>query len=186
MENYADEGCRRSVDAYPVLFRRSSPSLPLRFEACTGAESPQVRALQLGALSDATRVVTFDDRKATMPAIDGLRPALRATYDAIRARDARVFVLGYPRLFVPQLCTDAALTISTGEQRELNGLADVVRSEVEGRPNFAFIDPRDAFADHHICARESWIRGVSGDTQEGYHPNASGHAAYARLLDARC
>lgn len=147
--------CQRSSYAYPSLVARDR-DYALRFRACSGATIAHVRAVQLGALSGATRYVTLSvggndagfarvlTRCATPwwllacdPAVDRaqtfvrdtLPGRLRALYAQIRDRAPRatVVVVGYPRLFMGTDC-DLGTWFSPAEQRRLNQTADLLNA----------------------------------------------------------
>ncbi|WP_165823139.1 GDSL-type esterase/lipase family protein [Micromonospora globispora] len=102
---------------------------------------------------------------------------LDATYAAIRNRapNARLVVLGYPRLFETSYC--GLLAMSTYKRTILNEAADVLATVIAGRAAAAgatFADARPYFAGHGVCAADPWIRDVSG-VVEAYHPDADGY-----------
>jgi lysophospholipase L1-like esterase len=93
---------------------------------------------------------------------------------------AYVIVVGYPRLFGPQEC-NGAVRISTGEQKELNQTADLLRdvthymAAISGR-GFYFVDTIPAFKGHAICSgSKEWLNGLSDPVGESFHPNRNGH-----------
>ncbi len=47
---------------------------------------------------------------------------------------------------------------------------------------FAFVNPTSAFIGHAVCGSPEWINGLSNPVSESYHPNTSGQAAYANLV----
>jgi lysophospholipase L1-like esterase len=212
--SYYDDGsgCQRSPYAYPVL-DAGRLGASLTFAACSGAKVADVRADQLGGLRSTTRYVTLsvggnDAGFASVllqcaqpwpvtcwAAIDNANAFIRSTlpsrldglYTAIRqaAPNARVAVVGYPRLFNGEEC-NLASRISPGEQAELNATADLLAQTIRARAvarGFAFVDPRTAFASHSVCADVEWINGLSNPISESYHPNRSGQSGYASLVE---
>ncbi|MEQ4208030.1 SGNH/GDSL hydrolase family protein [Actinopolymorpha sp. B17G11] len=212
--SYYDDGttCKRSPYAYPVL-DAARLGAALTFAACSGAKVSDVRRNQLGSLNASTRYVTAsvggNDAgfapviiKCAQPwpttcwgAIDNSQAFIRNTlpglldglYSAIRnaAPNARVVVVGYPRLFNGEECNLAA-RISPGEQAELNATADLLATTIRARAashGFAFADARSAYTGHSVCDDVEWINGLSNPIGESYHPNRAGQQGYANLVE---
>ncbi len=199
--------CRRDSDAYPALYAARRPKVKLFFLACSGAKVDDVRAKQLGPLNATTQFVSMTiggndvgfsklakdcvvggcgtGIKAAELRIRKLGPKLDALYAEIkrRAPKARVVVLGYPQLFGPAGC-GGTRGIQVPEQRRLNGLVDLL-ANVTGaatiRAKVNAIDVRKEFQGHAVCEKE-WIRGLSRDVDETFHPKAAGHLAYYAKL----
>lgn len=209
---YSDSGsCYRSPKAYPVLVAQSI-SAPLTFAACSGARVPDVLN-QLGSLTASTALVTVSVggndagfanviTRCALPwpwtctaDIDNANTFIRNTlpglldnlYTRIRERapNARVVVVGYPRLFNGEEC-NALARISPGEQAALNRTADLLATTTAGRAaahGFGFVDVRSAFTGHAVCDDAEWINGLSDPVLESYHPKAVGHSSgYAPLV----
>ncbi|HEU4412396.1 MAG TPA: SGNH/GDSL hydrolase family protein [Polyangiaceae bacterium] len=211
---YFDEGCKKSVHAYPWQLA-AERGFDLKFMACGGARVPDVKNNQLSALSAATTLVTvsvggndagfsnvitecakpwpwtcwgkIDNAQAfiknTLPGL------LNGLYGDIRARapNAKVIVIGYPRIFNGETCNLLA-RISSGEQSELNETADLLATTtatIAAAHGFTFVDTRAPFGGHAICDDVEWINGLSDPVGESYHPNKSGHDAYTGLISAR-
>ncbi len=119
----------------------------------------------------------------TLPGVlDGVYNRIR-----LRAPNARVGVLGYPRLF-PADGDDcsAATFFSSGEIARLNQTADMLADTVRSRARahgFTFVDSRPAFLGHAWCENE-WINGLSNPTHKSYHPNAAGYQGFAGITRA--
>ncbi len=210
---YIDDGtsCQRSIYAYPELAAQRLGAA-LTFDACGGAKTADVLNNQLGHLSASTSLVTIsiggndagfssvieqcalpwpyncttDVNNAVSFIRNTLPGKLDSVYSAIRSRatNARVVVVGYPRLFNGQTC-NAGARISTTEEGQLNDAADVLAGVVSARASahgFSFVDPRSAFASHEICASTEWLNGLSNPIGESYHPNRNGHVGYANLV----
>lgn len=204
--------CKRSPVAYPELAAKQIGAT-LTFDACSGATTADVLSGQLGHLTADTAFVTISiggndagfmnviercalpypynctgDINNAVNFINNTLPGkLDQTYDAIRghAPHAKVVVVGYPRLFNGTAC-NALARISPTEQGQLNHAADVLAGVTAGRASahdFAFVDPRDAFTGHAICSNSEWLNGLSNPVTESYHPNVSGHAGYAGLVE---
>jgi hypothetical protein len=204
-------GCRRSPYAYPVL-DAARLGVTLSFKACGGAGVGSVLSSQLGGLDAATGYVTVtvggtdagfssvlnqcarpwpytctnNITAANSYIRDTLPGSLDTLYGRIRglAPNARVIVVGYPRLFNGEQC-NLLSRISPGEQAALNATADLLDSTIAGRASahgFGFVDARTGFAHHAICDDVEWINGLSDPTSESYHPNRAGQAGYATLV----
>ena len=210
---YYDDGtgCHRSPYAYPVL-EAARLGATLRFAACGGAGVGSVLGSQLGGLDAATGYVTvtvggndagFSSviNQCARPwpyrctnNIDAanryIRDILPGTLDTLYGRirglapNARVVVVGYPRLFNGEQC-NLLSRISPGEQAALNATADLLDGTIAGRAaahGFGFADPRSAYLQHAICDDAEWINGLSEPTAESYHPNRAGQAGYATVV----
>ena len=73
------------------------------------------------------------------------------------APNARGIVIGYPRLFNGEECNLGA-RISSGEQGDLNSVADVLATKISGvtaAHGFDFIDTREPFNPHRIATTSS-------------------------------
>jgi lysophospholipase L1-like esterase len=212
---YSDSGsCYRGPAAYPVLVAKSLGA-PLTFAACSGARVPDVLN-QLGSLNANTGYVTvsvggndagFADviTQCALPwpwtctaDIDNANAFIRNTLPGLldnlytqihnRAPNARVAVVGYPRLFNGEEC-NALARISPAEQSALNQTADLLATTIAGRAGahgFGFVDVRSAFTGHAVCDDAEWINGLSDPILESYHPKVAGHSSgYAPLVASR-
>jgi lysophospholipase L1-like esterase len=205
--SYVDGSCRRSKNAYPALHGTDFPTF--KFVACSGATTKSLKS-QLKALTPATSFVTITiggndlgfvdvmttctlngDKscekrvgKARAFTRDQLPARLDATYAAIKtaAPNAQLVVLGYPRLFTPN---DECRTLSKRKRQALNDASDEL-SDVIGaaaaRAGARYVDVREAFADHGVCADEPWINALISPVDDSYHPNKAGQAAYFEAL----
>ena len=103
---------------------------------------------------------------------------LDATYAAIRNRapNARLVVLGYPRLFQTNYCGWLAMSTLQADDRSTRPPTCSPRSPPAGRraAGATFVDTRPSFAGHGVCAADPWIHDVSG-VIEAYHPDADGY-----------
>ncbi|WBB75372.1 SGNH/GDSL hydrolase family protein [Micromonospora sp. WMMD1128] len=195
--------CLRSQKSYAPLWAAAHAVTSFRFPACGGAVTADVRNSQVGQLSYATTLVTitiggndagfadvmtscrFGSTSSCESAVNGAKAfatatlpgRLDATYAAIRERapNARLVVLGYPRLFETGSC--GLLAMSSYKRTILNQAADVLNGVTAGRAGAAgatFVDARSSFTGHGVCAADPWIRDVTG-VIEAYHPNANGY-----------
>jgi lysophospholipase L1-like esterase len=111
---------------------------------------------------------------------------LNTLYAAIRSRaaSARVVVVGYPRLFNGTDC-NAGTFFSPDEMTRLNATANLLNSKLSASASaagFRFVDPTSAFVGHSVCGSPEWINGLSNPVSESYHPNVTGQANYANLV----
>jgi lysophospholipase L1-like esterase len=203
---YADSGsCYRGAKAFPVQVA-ARLGAQLTFAACSGARVPDVLN-QLGSLSASTAYVTvsvggndagFADviTQCALPwpwtctgditnADNYIRSTLPGALDNLytristRAPNARVVVVGYPRLFNGEECNVGA-RISRAEQTSLNATADLLSTTIAGRAaahGFRFVDVRTPFTGHAVCDDVEWLNGLSSPVLESYHPNAAGHTS---------
>jgi lysophospholipase L1-like esterase len=211
--SYVDDGttCHRSPYAYPVL-DAARLGATLTFAACSGASVAGVLGSQLGGLDAATGyvTVTVGGNDAGFSGVLGqcarpwpynctnninaansyIRTTLPGTLDTLYGRiralapNARVSVVGYPRLFNGEQC-NVLSRISPGEQSALNATADLLDGAIADRAaahGFGFVDPRAAYLHHAICDDVEWLNGLSDPTSESYHPNRAGQSDYAALV----
>lgn len=211
---YSDSGsCYRSPYAYPAV-DAVRIGATLSFKACSGATTTSVLSGQLGTLSSSTNVVSItvggNDAGFTNVVIQCAQPwwssdcdgsvdkaqafirntlpgRLNTLYSSIRSKapNAKVVVVGYPRLFMGEDC-NAGTWFSPAEETRLNATADLMDSTIKGRATaygFSFADPRSPFTGHAICDDVEWVNGLSNPVMESYHPNRSGQTGYANLVD---
>lgn len=212
-EYYDSSSCQRSPRAYPVL-GAARLGATLTFAACASAKVPDVLNGQLGSLNANTRYVTVtaggndigwssiivqcakpwpftcwgDIDKAETYIRNTLPGQLDQLYTRIRtlAPNAKVVVVGYPRLFNGQECNLVA-RISPGEQVELNAAADLLATTTKARAaarGFTFVDARGPFTGHAVCDAVEWLNGTSSPLGESYHPNRAGHVGYTNIVEA--
>lgn len=204
--------CYRSPHAYAVQVSRRIGA-QLDFVACSGATTADVAADQLGALSAQTTDVTltvggndvgFADvmTDCALPSWAGdcaaavrvarqlvkqvLPGRLGSLYDAIAAAapNAKVVVVGYPRLFNGQDCSPLTW-FTPREMTKLNGAANLLDSTTKAQVrshHFTFVDPRADFTGHAICDADPWLNNLTYPVNESFHPNVSGQTAYADLV----
>ncbi|KRE54570.1 SGNH/GDSL hydrolase family protein [Phycicoccus sp. Soil748] len=205
--SYINDGtsCQRSVYAYPSLIA-ASKGLTLNFRACSGATVADVTSTQLSALSASTTKVSisvggndagFADvlTECAQPGwasdcngaiddaqyiIDNVLPARLSTlYSSIRAKapNAKVVVVGYPRIFMGEDC-NAFTWFSPAEETRLNAMADLLNSKTSAQASgkgFTFANPTSRFVGHAVCDSPEWLNGLSNPITESYHPNIAGH-----------
>jgi hypothetical protein len=196
--------CRRSVRAYPAVIARAAGETRWTSRAC--AESTGSGNGQFSSLTPATEVVTatvgadatglgalaaacstagtaarcdaantrFDQALTTLPrALDSALADLRR-----RAPRAAVSVTGYPLLAEGRACPagpgDAARAARLDEAVTR---LDRVLAERAGAAGMRFVDVRDAFRGHGVCAPEPWLTPLTGaDPLSAGAPTATGHA----------
>lgn len=205
--------CQRSPYAYPVV-DAARVGATLSFRACSGATTTSVLNNQLGTLSGSTTHVTLtvggndagfskvittcaqpywasdcngaiDDAQSFIR--NSLPSRLNPLYRAVRTKapNAKIVIVGYPRLFNGEDC-NAGTFFSPAEETRLNATADLLDTTIRGRASaygFSFVDPRTAFTGHAICDTTEWVNGLSNPVAESYHPNRRGQTGYANLVD---
>jgi lysophospholipase L1-like esterase len=207
--SYISDGtsCQRSVYAYPSLIA-AARGYSLNFRACSGAKIPDVTNTQLSALSATTAYVTISVggndagfssvlTECAQPgwlsncngAIDAAQSYITNTlpgklstlYANIRAKapNAKVVVVGYPRLFNGEDC-NAGTWFSPSEESRLNYTADLINSKTSAQASakgFTFANPTSRFVGHAVCDDVEWLNGLSYPVSESYHPNRAGHSS---------
>ncbi|MCW2786984.1 MAG: hypothetical protein JWP74_3501 [Marmoricola sp.] len=208
-KSYINDGtsCDRSTFAYPYLVAQSH-GYTLNFQACSGATTATVTSSQLSALSTSTRYVTMSVggndagfssviTECALPAwasdcagkvatattyINNTLPGLLSTlYASIRSKapNAKVVIVGYPRIFNGEDC-NAATFFSPDDETKLNATADLMNSKLSAAAaakGFTFANPTSRFVGHAVCGSPEWINGLSNPTSDSYHPNKTGHAS---------
>lgn len=203
---FDDSGdCLRGPKAYPQLWADAHHVADFAFDACSGATTEDLEAEQLDSLNRNTTLVTVSiggndvgfagairscllgghDRcdeavgEGESEARGQLPAKLDAAYAAIAsaAPNAKVVVVGYPRISEPGDCGIPGF--DEQKRRRINHGSDVlagVLSERAAAAGFTFADARGAFDGHGVCADDEWINGPSNPLRESFHPNADGHA----------
>lgn len=206
---YINDGtsCQRSTYAYPSLIA-AARGYSLNFRACSGAKIPDVTNTQLSALSTTTNYVTISvggndagfssvitecAKPGWMSNCDGaidtaqayinntLPGALSTLYASIKSKapNAKVVVVGYPRIFNGTDC-NAGTWFSSSEMTRLNATADLMNSKLSSAAaakSFTWANPTTRFVGHAVCDNPEWINGLSNPTSESYHPNQTGHSS---------
>ncbi|CAM3179796.1 SGNH/GDSL hydrolase family protein [Nocardioides dubius] len=204
--------CQRSSYAYPSLIA-AARGFQLDFKACSGATTSTVSANQLGSLGSGTRYVTLSVggndagfvsvlTECAQPgwasncngAIDTAQAFINTTlparlsslYASVRGKapNAKVVVVGYPRLFMGEDC-NAATFFSPAEETRLNATADLLNAKLKAAATargFSFANPTSAFTGHAVCDATEWVNGLAWPVGESYHPNRAGHAQGLRPL----
>ncbi|MDQ4143028.1 MAG: hypothetical protein M3198_04650, partial [Actinomycetota bacterium] len=125
-------------------------------------------------------------------------------YGAIRSKtfNARLIVLGYPKLFpqtgsFDQLC-GGDLVAFRGEGDYLNDMSALLNNTISAAATSAGVDfasVDEEFRGHEVCTRRPYINGPSFTSKlpqpgsfvrmddESFHPNLAGQAAYARVVN---
>ncbi|MFI6822573.1 SGNH/GDSL hydrolase family protein [Micromonospora sp. NPDC050187] len=211
--SYDPNTCLRSSKSYTSLWAQQHAVASYKFPACGGAKTDDVLNEQVGSLDATTTLVTItiggNDagfssilencrfgsesdctnrvNEAKTFATTVLPGRLDTTYAEIRNRapNARLIVLGYPRLFETGSC--GLLGMSKSKRVILNEAADLLAQVTADRAAAAgatFSDTRSYFAGHGVCASTPWIKDVTG-LIEAYHPNADGYRlGYLPALNA--
>ena len=203
--------CYRSPFSYPAQIAAATGT-SLTLAACSGATTSDLLARQIPAVPSGTDYVTItvggnDLGFAPVLSTCGLpgwlgncNAAINAglailstelpdrlddVYSAVRrqAPNAKVVVTGYPMLFNGSDCN--VLTFFTGaEMARLNAATVALNTVIQARAaaaGFTFVSAEPAFIGHAWCDRQPWINGLT-ISPNSFHPNISGHSAYARLV----
>jgi lysophospholipase L1-like esterase len=208
----AEGPCLRSPQGYPQLWVDTHEVSSFVDASCSGAKTDDVRADQVSSLSSETDLVTitiggndvgFADTMiicalgTTASCLDAVERGreyakttlpgdLDATYTDIRERaaTAQVYVLGYPRLFEEGDCPGG---LAPEKRAALNDAADELSDIIAGRvaaAGFRYVDVREQFAGHGVCAATAWINDFSLSVR-AYHPNPEGYrSGYLPALSA--
>jgi lysophospholipase L1-like esterase len=203
--------CGRSEYAYPWLVSQHRANTALTFVACSGATTASLMRTQIRFLSSSTDIVTvtiggndigfadlivqctlsecskaLDRTRSTLTSFLG--PRLDNVYRAIgrRASNARVVVLGYPRMFSGDGCP-ATPGISSTERSKANRLTVALDRLTASRAaafGFTYKSAIGPFTGHAICSSGAWLNGLDlTGLSESYHPNRKGQrAGYATLV----
>lgn len=114
---------------------------------------------------------------------------LDAVYNAIRAKapNAKVVVLGYPRMYTLNVF---CVGLSDTKHRKIDEAADVIDNVIASRAaahSFVFGDVRSTFSGHELCSGDDWLHAlVASPSWESYHPTATGHSSgYYAVLNAK-
>jgi lysophospholipase L1-like esterase len=203
--SYGNSGsCKRSANSYAQLWANANAPSSFAFVACSGAVTSDVLNNQVASVTSDTSLVTISiggndagfadvmtdcnlgsdsscvsrNQEAQNFARTTLPGRLDNVYSQIRTRapSARVIVLGYPHIY--QLSGSCWVGLSETKRAAINSSADVLASVTSGRAaahGFTYIDARNTFSGHEICASgERWLNSVTWPVDESYHPTASG------------
>jgi len=214
--SYGSSGsCKRSANSYAQLWANANAPSSFAFVACSGAVTSDVLNNQVAAVTSDTSLVTISiggndagfadvmtdcnvgsdsscvsrNQEAQNFARTTLPGRLDNVYNQIRSRapGARVIVLGYPHIY--QLNGSCWVGLSETKRAAINSSADVLASVTSGRAaahGFTYIDARNTFSGHEICASGTrWLNSVTWPVDESYHPTASGQrGGYYNALEA--
>jgi lysophospholipase L1-like esterase len=201
--------CLRSSRSYTNQWAERNDPASFRTVACGGAKTGDVLTWQVPFLSGRTDLVTitiggndagFADTvisctigsEATCAGKVGsardfvnrtLPGLLDRTYRAIRAKapNARVVVLGYPRLFDERNAYCGIAGMSLAKRRILNDGADDLAGVIGDRAKaagFTWVDVRERFDAHGACAAAPWINGLTIlPPTDSFHPNTAGYTS---------
>jgi lysophospholipase L1-like esterase len=195
--------CGRSPNGYPSLWAQARAITDFVDVSCSGAQTGDVLATQLSALSADTDVVTI-----TIGGNDAVLGNLATTclqgntqcanvnsqfavdmpsfvaqvaagYGAIRqaAPNADVYVLGYPRIFeTGSFCY--GLFVPNQYQRtllaqSLNAFNDAL-AVAAADAGLRWVDVRTAFTGHGVCSLTPWLH-TTFSLPAPLHPNDDGH-----------
>jgi hypothetical protein len=116
--------------------------------------------------------------------------SLATLYASIKSKapNAKVVVVGYPRLFNGEDC-NALTWFSPDDESRLNATADLIDSKISAAASakgFTFVSPVTSFIGHAVCGNPEWLNGLSNPVSDSYHPNKLGHSSgYTPLVSAK-
>ena len=122
--------------------------------------------------------------------LDRIEKRYLNTLDAIadRAPDARILVVGYPRLLEDSTGCPERFPIADGDvefvRRNFDRLIETVEA-VADEAGVEYVDVAAASEGHDICSDQPWINGKRVDARSGaaaYHPMPAEQAAVADLI----
>ena len=132
----------------------------------------------------------------------GFKANLIEVYSGVldRASQAKLFVLGYPRMTPSATATDCTHTPDANDlgPRDVvdslnaviqDAISDVRGSSAEFTDRIDYVEvnsasPPSPFLDKYICSSNPAFNDVDfGNTEYSYHPNVLGHEAYGELLE---
>jgi lysophospholipase L1-like esterase len=143
-----------------------------------------------GATCESKNEATFQQ------ALVAKRAELVDLYRRIRERapNARIIVVGYPRLFPADPSDNLRDLLFADDQQWMNTKADELNAMIAGAArdsgaNVEFVDPREAFEGHGLGSADPWFNdltlqanGFSPVNPESFHPTAAGQRALADLV----
>ncbi|CAM3176580.1 SGNH/GDSL hydrolase family protein [Stackebrandtia soli] len=196
--------CLQSANGYSPLLA-AELGATLDFQSCSGAQTADIHADQLGTISAATDLITlsvggndvgFADviqtctfngtatctskvTEAENKARSVLPGRLGTLYSAIKqkAPNAQVIVLGYPQLFIGKTCFGNT-GVNLDEQARINQANYVLNGIIKTAATsagFTYVDTMPPFVGKGVCASGAWINGLKFNLAEAYHPNGNGH-----------
>ncbi|MCL3818882.1 SGNH/GDSL hydrolase family protein [Aeromicrobium wangtongii] len=214
----ADSGyCGRSQDNWPTRMA-DSLDLTLTDVSCSGATTADLAStVRSGALSTGPGLVTVSAggndgglflslirsctagsdacgsfvKQQAPPILKQTTTAVVSLLDAVRsaAPDARIVLVGYPRL-MPADGTCDAVGIAAGDVATVvsaEEALDTALASAAEQADVPYVSARDASTGHDACAGDqAWTNGASPGTGDGifFHPNRRGMAAVASLVEA--
>ncbi|WP_405010718.1 SGNH/GDSL hydrolase family protein [Kitasatospora sp. NBC_01539] len=203
----SDSGsCKRSNNAYPILWKNANAPTSFSFVACSGAKTGDVLNNQISALSSTTTLVSItiggndagfastmqtcvlNSESSCLGAVaaaksyatNTLPGQLTSVYNAIRSKapSAHVVVLGYPHLY--KIGGSCIFGIGDTKRAAINGAADTIDSVIAkqvANAGFTFKDVRSPFTEHEICGSATqWLNSTTVPVDESYHPNKAGQS----------
>ena len=132
--------------------------------------------------------------KAQKAITNNLPSALQIAYLGVRqaAPNARIIVVGYPRLFpTSQSATQGCGWLTPTERTKLNDLAALLDSTIKNAAHaagFDYVSTLNALNGHELCTANSWVFPIlagplAGGAAEG-HPLYNGQQAIANIVQS--
>ena len=97
-----------------------------------------------------------------------------------RASNAEIVVTGYPYPLEPGAAPPELITLVNVGTDALNGaIAAAVQAARNAGVDATYVDVTGIFAGHGVGSRQPWLILPSQDSDDAFHPNVAGQAAYA-------
>ncbi|MEV7133968.1 SGNH/GDSL hydrolase family protein [Arthrobacter sp. NPDC093128] len=155
-----------------------------------GANDAGVSPVLLACASNGVEVCA-NAVAASEGALGQVGTGLATAYATIQgvAPNAKIAVLGYPRLFEPAdgnpyFSLDEQVLINLATDRLNAAIAGAVASANAGGADAQFVDVTPRFSGHAVNSDDPWIVYNGGNplADSNFHPNAAGHRAYATAV----
>ncbi len=124
--------------------------------------------------------------------VTGIGTRLRRAVDDVarRSPEARILVVGYPRIAPADGTCPRLLPLATGDTRTAFRIAEGLRRAMEQAARATggeFVDMHSASRRHDVCARTPWVNGRFTDRSAAlaFHPLAAGMRAVAARIVTR-
>lgn len=132
----------------------------------------------------------YDERETLRRIVGQLRTTLAASLEEIkeRAPEARVLLIGYPKLFPVRGDCDRLPRMRPQDRATFRDINLRLRQEMLAaarQVEVEFVDFYVTSLRHNVCARHPWIQGRVGSYRKGaaLHPLPAGQLALARTIE---
>lgn len=210
--SYLERTCYTSSKSYPKLLDADTDKKLVVFPACSGTDTADVLARQIGAIPTTAKLVTvtvggndvgFADvmqncfvlpnsscsskiaAGAAIAASPEFTADVIAVVDGIQARapGAKVIVAGYPLLFWENSSGANPKYVWANEVNDETVDLNNVIEAATASAGGVFVDVEDDFAGHGIGSSSPWINDWNWlSSTNSFHPTAAGYVAYAAAI----